>query len=158
MSTRYPWDTVIILVRRMTDFVYPAKMSAANSREIRDAIRVNSRVYRENMVEFFLPTGRGRSPFSRLPVVSRPEMHRLAEIIDRGTEAQIIDYLGTFVGRSYVLSANDLGRCKSNPDKSTGQSVLLWAKKNLAEHGLCDGQDVTPLVIPTEMAKKSGLL
>jgi hypothetical protein len=158
MSTLYAWDSVIILVRRMTDFIYPAKMSAANASEIRDAIRLNSRVYREDLVEFFLPTGRGRSPFSRLETVSRPEMHRLADVMDRGTEKQIADYLASFVGRSYVLSMNDLGRCKSDPDKSTGQSVLLWTKKNLAPHGLCDGEDVTPLVIPAKSAKKVGLI
>ena len=54
MSTNYGWDTVIILVRRMVDFTYPAKMGAKVANEIRDEIRLASRIYRPNMVDFFL--------------------------------------------------------------------------------------------------------
>ena len=159
MSTNYAWDSVIILVRRMTDFAYPAKMGKKIADEIRDSIRVSSRIYRPNMVDFFLPTSSGRSAFARMPVVTRPEMHHLADLLDRGTEKQTLEFLNSLNGRAYALSIEDLGhRLKSDPDKSTGQSVLLWAKKNLAEHGLCDGQDVTPLVIPANLARKSGLI
>lgn len=159
MADKYPYSTVVVLVRRLVeDFIYPAKMGKAAAAEICEAIHAQVRVDRPGVTAAFLPTGNGRSKFARLDPVSRPDTHDLARVIERGTAAERKAWAARLGKCAVVVGTDDLGRCKRDPDKSTGQSVLLWAKSNLAPFGLCHGEDVTPLVIPAEMAKAAKLI
>jgi hypothetical protein len=158
MSNTYPYLTIVLLARRVSDFAYPAKWGATVRNEVAATVRAGVRVDRPGIVSAFMPTANGRSKFARLSPITRAETHDLARVIERGTKDEWKAWANKLANSAIVVGTDDLGRCKRDPDKSTGQSILLWAKQNLAPVGLCDDRDVTPLVVPVKLAKDAGLI
>ena len=157
-SNTYRWTTVIVLfLRTVEGFAYPAKMVKSDRADTTEAIYGSARVRRPGFVEHFLPSGNGRSKFARQSPVSHAELVALgtalrAGKLDKATKATL--------AKGWIVPADSLGRASAlaksdGPDNSTGQSLLLWAKQRVAPTGLCAGEDVSPMVVPVTMLTKS---
>jgi hypothetical protein len=116
------------------------KLSKSEADKVRATVAAYSRVDRPELLDFFMPTGKGKSAFHRLPALSPQVIDnrplRLVEHADAG----------------WVVPVSNLGRkAQSDPDaaqndQSTAQSVLLWLKKHAAANGLCDPAELSVVV------------
>jgi len=157
-SNTYRWTTVIVLfLRTVEGFAYPASMLKADRADTTEAIYGSARVRRPGFVAHFLPTGKGKSQFARQEAVTHAELVALGTAIKAGKLAK--SHKAT-LAKGWVVPADSLGRASAlaksdGPDNSTGQSLLLWAKQRVAPTGLCAGDDVSPMVVPVTMLTKA---
>jgi len=139
---------------------YPARFSADVRSEMVEAIDsgeglglARARILRPGLVELVMPTGRGRSVFANLPVLTpaklaaiRKSVHCSTAMPDEAAGGMALpgDSLGRVLGAA--LASGDVAARERK-----AESVRLWLKQRCAPLGLLDGEDVSLVVVPEGM-------
>jgi hypothetical protein len=145
----------IAIFRKDAEVSYASKASAASLAPMLAMLAAVCRVKRPAVLAHFLPTAKGRSPFARMATVTRSELHHLADCRRNGV---MTDEASATLAKAWIVPESDLGRAPKSGERdwnSTGQSVLLWAKKVGAislDKGDCftvdpEGSDISVTVI-----------
>ena len=145
----------IAIFHKASEVKYAPKASAKTLAPMMNMILAKFRVKRESVLALFLPSANGRSIFARMPVVTRSELHHLADCRRNGV---MTDEADVTLSKAWIVPADEYGRkvpVTEDDYASTAQSILLWCKSvgkySLSESDLFTvdplGSDISVIVI-----------
>jgi hypothetical protein len=119
----------IAIFRKDAEVKYTAKASAKATAPILTMLAATSRFDRPEMIQHFLPTGKGKSAFAKQATVTRAELHHLGHCTAKGIMTPEAE---ATLAKAWFVPAEEIGRKPKNGERdynSAGQSILIYAKR-----------------------------